>query len=354
MAASMPRRCSSCSRECTTSAPAISTPSALWPHVQAALRWIDEYGDRDSDGFVEYAARSERGLSNQGWKDSEDSVFHADGRLAAGPIALSEVQGYVFGAKRLADRLAGALGFGPLAETLRNEAAALQERFEAAFWCADLSTYALALDGAKRPCRVRSSNAGQVLLSGLASPERAAARPVSWTVTASPAGASARRGDGSALQSHVVSQRLGVAARQCADRARVRPIRFERSHPAAVRGHVRCRELHGSASPARTVLWVSARAGQGPTSYPVACSPQAWASATPFALLQACLGLSFDPAGERVRFRQPRLPDFLDQVVIRNLEVGDSRFDIMLRRYGGDVSVNVLDRRGDGRIAITL
>jgi glycogen debranching enzyme len=94
--------------------------------------------------------------------------------------------------------------------------------------------------------------------------------------------------------------------------------------------------------------------GKGPTSYPVACSPQAWASTTPFALLQACLGLSFDPAGERVRFRQPRLPDFLDQVVIRNLEVGDSRFDIMLRRYGGDVSVNVLDRRGDGRIAITL
>jgi glycogen debranching enzyme len=86
----------------------------------------------------------------------------------------------------------------------------------------------------------------------------------------------------------------------------------------------------------------------------VACSPQAWASATPFALLQACLGLSFDPAGERVRVLQPRLPDFLDHVVIRNLEVGDSRFDLMLRRYGGDVSVNVLDRRGDGRIAITL
>ena len=95
-------------------------------------------------------------------------------------------------------------------------------------------------------------------------------------------------------------------------------------------------------------------AGKGPTFYPVACSPQAWASATPFAFLQACLGLSFDPAGERVRFRQPRLPEFLDQVVIRKLRVGDSQFDIMLRRYGGDVSVNVLDRRGDGRIVITL
>ena len=95
-------------------------------------------------------------------------------------------------------------------------------------------------------------------------------------------------------------------------------------------------------------------AGKGPTFYPVACSPQAWASAAPFAFLQASLGLSFDVAGERVRFRQPRLPDFLDQVVIRKLRVGDSQFDVMLRRYGADVSVNVLDRRGDGRVAITL
>ena len=95
-------------------------------------------------------------------------------------------------------------------------------------------------------------------------------------------------------------------------------------------------------------------AGNGPTFYPVACSLQAWASAVPFGFLQACLGLSFDPVGERVRFRQPRLPDFLDQVVIRNLRVGNSRFDVMLRRYGADVSVNILDRQGDGRVAITL
>jgi glycogen debranching enzyme len=95
-------------------------------------------------------------------------------------------------------------------------------------------------------------------------------------------------------------------------------------------------------------------AGKGPTFYPVACSPQAWAAAAPFAFLQACLGLSFDPAGERVRFRQPCLPEFLDEVVIRQLRVGDSQFDVMLRRYGAEVSVNVLDRRGDGRVAITL
>jgi glycogen debranching enzyme len=94
--------------------------------------------------------------------------------------------------------------------------------------------------------------------------------------------------------------------------------------------------------------------GKGPTFYPVACAPQAWASATPFALLQACLGLSFEPAAEQVSFRHPRPPEFLDQVVIRGLRVGDSRFDIVLRRHGTDVSVNVLERFGKGRVAITL
>ena len=95
-------------------------------------------------------------------------------------------------------------------------------------------------------------------------------------------------------------------------------------------------------------------AGTGPTFYPVACSPQAWASATPFALLEACLGLEFDPTLQEIRFRQPHLPEFLDEVIIRNLTLGDSRFDVMLRRYGNEVSVNLLDRQGDGRLAITL
>ncbi len=97
----------------------LDTIRAIWPNIQAALRWIDEQGDRDGDGFVEYQAETERGLSNQGWKDSHDSVFHADGQLAEGPIALCEVQGYVFAAKRHAARLATALGFGRLADTLR-------------------------------------------------------------------------------------------------------------------------------------------------------------------------------------------------------------------------------------------
>ena len=131
-------------------------------------------GDADRDGFVEYTAATEQGLANQGWKDSHDAIFHADGRLAEGPIALAEVQGYVFAAKRLAARCASRMGLTERARALDSAAARLADAFEAAFWCDELGTYALALDGAKEPCRVRTSNAGQVLFTGICAPERAA------------------------------------------------------------------------------------------------------------------------------------------------------------------------------------
>src|ERR1700680_823786 len=145
----------------------------LWPSVEAALRWIDGAGDPDRDGFVEYRRASEQGLANQGWKDSYDAIFHADGRLAEGYIALAEVQGYVFAGKRLAARCALRMGLSERALQLEAEAARLAERFEEAFWCDDLSTYALALDGAKQPCKVRTSNAGQLLFTGIARTDRA-------------------------------------------------------------------------------------------------------------------------------------------------------------------------------------
>ena len=146
----------------------------LWPAIEAALAWIDGPGDPDRDGFVEYCRASEQCLANQGWKDSYDAIFHADGRLAEGNIALAEVQGYVFAAKRLAARCAERMGLADKARALDAQATRLADAFEAAFWCPELGTYALALDGAKKPCRVRTSNAGQVLFSGICAPERAA------------------------------------------------------------------------------------------------------------------------------------------------------------------------------------
>src|ERR1044072_3642605 len=150
-----------------------ATLRELWPAIEAALSWIDGPGDRDKDGFVEYFRQTDKGLANQGWKDSHDAIFHADGRMAAGPIALAEVQGYVYAAKHLAARCAQRLGRTERARKLEAEAARLAERFEEAFWCPEIETYALALDGDKQPCRVRTSNAGQVLFSGIARPDRA-------------------------------------------------------------------------------------------------------------------------------------------------------------------------------------
>jgi glycogen debranching enzyme len=146
---------------------------ALWPHIELALSWIDVYGDQDGDGFVEYRRRSEKGLVQQGWKDSTDSVFHADGHLAEPPIALCEVQAYVYGAKMAAASLVAALGDPARAEIFRSQAALLKDKFEAKFWCDDISTYALALDHNKAPCRVRTSNASHCLFTRIANHEHA-------------------------------------------------------------------------------------------------------------------------------------------------------------------------------------
>src|SRR5262249_5215579 len=129
----------------------------IWPAVERALDWMERYGDRDGDGFIEYARQSASGLIQQGWKDSADSIFHADGHLAEPPIALSEVQAYAVAARQAAAVLATALGRAERAQALLVRAEELRSRFEEAFWSEEIGTYALALDGQKRPCRVRAS-----------------------------------------------------------------------------------------------------------------------------------------------------------------------------------------------------
>jgi glycogen debranching enzyme len=334
----------------------LETIRALWPNLEAALAWIDEYGDCDRDGLVEYQARPGRGLSNQGWKDSEDSIFHADGHLAEGAIALAEVQGYVYAAKRAAADLALALGDQYRSAELDAQAERLRQTFEAAFWCADLGTYALALDGDKQPCRVRASNAGQVLLSGIAAPDRAAQvadlllEPTffsGWGIRTL-AASEARYNPMSYHNGSVWPHDNALIARGFARYGLSVPTLRVFSGLFEAAAYMDLRRLPELFCGFRRLP------GSGPTFYPVACSPQAWASATPFVLLEACLRLEFDPTLQEIRFRQPRLPEFLDEVTIRKLTLGDSRFDIMLRRYGNEVSLNLLDRQGDGRVAVTL
>jgi glycogen debranching enzyme len=332
------------------------TLTELWPAIEAGLRWIDGAGDPDGDGFVEYQRASEQGLANQGWKDSFDAIFHADGSLAEGYIALAEVQGYVFAGKRLAARCAARLGKKDQAKKLDAEARQLAERFEDAFWCEDLGSYALALDGKKQPCKVRTSNAGQLLFSGIVCEQRARMvaadlmRPhffSGWGIRTVARGEARYNPmsyhDGSIWPHDNALIALGLA-------------RYGLKHSVAhlfsalfdAAGYMDLRRLP------ELFCGFRREKGRGPTLYPVACAPQAWASATPFTLLEAALGLEFDALHGEIRLRNPHLPPFLNDVVLRDLQLGPSSVDLRVRRHGDDVSLEVLRTRGQIRVSIVL
>jgi glycogen debranching enzyme len=332
------------------------TLAELWPAIEAALRWIDGPGDPDRDGFVEYRRASEQGLANQGWKDSYDAIFHADGQLAEGFIALAEVQGYVFAAKRLASRCALRLGHRDIAVRLEKEAQALAERFEQAFWCDELGSYALALDGDKRACAVRTSNAGQLLFTGIVREDRARMvaadlmRPhffTGWGIRTVARGEARYNPmsyhDGSIWPHDNALIALGLA--RYGLKHSVEHV-FKGLFDAAT--YMDLRRLP------ELFCGFQREKRRGPTLYPVACAPQAWASATPFSLLEAVLGLEFDAAHGEIRLRNPRLPAFLNEVVLRDLQLGPSSVDLRVRRHGDDVSLEVLRTRGRIQVSIVL
>ena len=313
-------------------------------------------GDLDGDGLLEYYRATERGLANQGWKDSEDAIFHSDGRLAKGPIAVAEVQGYVYCAKQVLARCAERLGWTERARLLKAEADQLAERFDTSFWCPELGTYALALDGDKEPCRVRSSNAGQVLFTGIARFDRAVEvadgllQPEffsGWGIRTI-ANSEARYNpmsyhNGSIWPHDNALIALGLARY---DLKRSLERMFAGLFDAATYFEMRrLPELFCGFQRSR---------GRGPTHYPVACSPQAWASATPFTLIEASLGLQFDPAANEIRLRNPRLPPFLDELVLRNLMLKQSSVDLKVRRHANEVSVEILERRGQLQVSAVL
>ncbi len=330
----------------------VETLRELWPNIEAALGWIDGPGDADGDGFVEYHRSGETGLANQGWKDSYDAVFHADGALAQGPIALCEVQGYVYAAKRLAARAACRLGKRVRGQALDAQADALAERFEKAFWCESLGTYAMALDGQKRPCCVRTSNAGQVLFSGIAAPERADAVMRDLMRPSFFSGWGIRTVAREEPRYNPMSYHNGSIWPH--DNALIAAGFARYGHKDAIE-----RVFKGLFDAATYMdlrrlpeLYCGFQRGRqrGPTLYPVACSPQAWAAGTPLLLLQSSLGLEFNPDRNEILLRNPRLPSFLEEVTLRNLRLGQSAVDLMLRRHGSDVSLQVL--RNDGQIIV--
>jgi glycogen debranching enzyme len=332
---------------------ALETLRLLWPHIEAALEWIDGPGDADGDGFVEYHRATEQGLANQGWKDSQDAVFHADGRLAEGPIALVEVQGYVYAAKRLAAHCASILGHASTARALDDQATRLAARFDDAFWRPQIDTYALALDGQKRPCAVRTSNAGQALFSGIARPDRAnrvaeqLLRPSfysGWGIrilgTDEPRYNPMSYHNGSICPHDNALIALGLAG--YGQKRAVERIFTGLFESATYIDFHRLPELFCGFRRPR---------GQGPTLYPVACSPQAWSCVTPFALISASLGLEFAPAEREIRLRNPRLPAFLDEIVISNLRLGETTVDMAVRRQGKDISIQLMRSQGEVRVS---
>ncbi|MCE5231409.1 amylo-alpha-1,6-glucosidase [bacterium] len=325
----------------------------LWPNIEAALAWIDDYGDSDHDGFIEYRPAG-KGLTNQGWKDSRDSIFHADGHMPSGPIALVEVQGYVFAARLGAAALALALNKQEQAEKLSGQADLLKRLFEAKFWDEELGMYVLALDGDKKPCRVRASNAGHLLMCGIASPERA-------------------RRTADMLMGEGLFSGWGIRTLHEKE-THYNPMSY---HNGSVWPHDNALIAWGMARSGmpRSVEHILAamfdaalhmdlqrlpelfcgfhrRASQGPTLYPVACSPQAWATATPFLLLQSCLNMTIDAEAHQIRFNHPVLPPFIDELRVRNLTVGNSRIDLKVIRYPLAVGINIEDRDGDIEIFV--
>ena len=325
--------------------------ASIWPNVERALAWIADYGDVDGDGFVEYQRMSETGLQQQGWKDSHDSIFHKDGRFAEAPIALCEVQSYVYGAKRGIALLARAQGLADQAERLNREADQLQKNFERDFWSEELGLYVLALDGHKRQCEVRTSNAGHVLLTRLADPLRAATVAKNLMLEHSFSGWGVRT----------------VAAGE----ARYNPMSY---HNGSVWPHDNAliaagMSLYGMQESAERILsgmydaslqldlhrlpelfcgfHRRTDAGGGPTLYPVACAPQAWAAGAPFLLLRACMGLEIRAPERKLLLTNPVLPVELDHLRIEGLRVADATVDVLLQRHPHGIAVEVLRKEGE-------
>jgi glycogen debranching enzyme len=322
---------------------------SIWPNVHRALEWIDRYGDSDGDGFVEYSRRSKHGLVHQGWKDSQDSVFHSDGTLAEAPIALCEVQSYVYAAKLAASELAALLGDDAVAQDLKKQAETLRHRFEEIFWCEELSTYALALDGSKRPCRVRTSNAGQCLFAGISTEHHAQRVASTLTNETSFSGWGIRTVATSEARYNPMSYHNGSIWPHDNSLIAAGFARYDLKESAAMvlAGLMDASIFFDLHRLPELFCGFPRRPGESPTLYPVACAPQAWASGAVFLLLQSCLGLDVLAPEQKVVFSKPFLPQFLPQVSIRDLKVRGASVDLLLTRHNeGDVGVNVLRRHG--------
>ncbi|HME03691.1 MAG TPA: amylo-alpha-1,6-glucosidase [Solirubrobacteraceae bacterium] len=330
------------------------TLRALRPALDSALRWIDEFGDRDGDGFIEYERRSAGGLRNQGWKDSHDSVVHADGSLAEGPIALVEAQGYVYRAKLTIAEVYDALGAHEVATRLRDESQRLREAFNEAFWNPAEGTFALALDGRKQQVASVTSNPGHCLYCGIVEPSRAASVAERMMAADMFCGWGVRTLSSSCPAYNPMSYHNGSVWPH--DNAILAAGLKRYGHDNAVRKIADA--LFEVATGARDFRLPELYCGfdraerSAVVAYPVACIPQAWAAAAPFLLLQAMLGIFPDAPGGELRIERPLLPDWLERIRLERLAVGDARVTLDFKRDGRVTGFALLEQ--DGALDVTM
>ena len=326
----------------------------LEPNLRAALHWIDSAADIGGDGYLQYEARSAAGLVNQGWKDSPDGIINADGTLAKPPIALVEVQGYVYAAKKKLASVFAALGDEKLAERLRREAAQLKRRFNRDFWLEDSSFLALALDGDNQQVAAITSNPGQALWTGIV--QRRLASAVADVLMRNDmfSGWGIRTLSAASNRFNPLGYHLGtvwphdnsiiaMGFRKYGFADELNEVATALFDAARSFTHYRLPELY--AGSARSIQYT-------PVPYPVACRPQAWAAGSFPLILQAILGLTANaPEGELLIVR-PRLPYWLDSVQVRNLRVGQGSADLLFSRRGARTRLEVLAVRGRLRVSV--
>ena len=318
----------------------------LWPVVERAFSWIERYGVDPRTGFLVYRGDTNGGLIQQGWKDSEDSVFHADGELAPHPIALAEVQSYLYWAYDSFATIARHLGHARFSNSCRTLAVQLKKSFLRDFWVPELKTFALALDGALKPCRVRSSNAGHVLLSGLASSRTAGLLGRSLLEADLFSGWGIRTLGNREVRFNPVSYHNGSVWPH--DNALIlwgmSRHGLSRSVEKLSAGYLDGLRFFRDQRPPELYCGFDRKDGEGPFSYPTSCSPQAWSVASLFLVLQTLGGFRFD-SGSLVG-GDPVLPGTLSGISFKNVPVfaqGKAFVNLSIHRSEGKAKTIFID-----------
>jgi glycogen debranching enzyme len=333
-----------------------STIKQIWPNIIAAIDWIDNYGDIDKDGFIEYRKKSENGLENQGWKDSFDSIFYDSGELAKGPIALCEVQAYTYDAKIKASEMAYHLGKQQLAEKWNHEAEQLKKKFNEVYWLKEKSTFALALDGDKKPCKVSSSNAGQCLFSGIVDNDKARDLTRSLLSETMFSGWGIRTIGKNEVKYNPMSYHNGSIWPH--DNALIaygmKKYGFDEEVKKIFSGLMDTSLFVDNKRLPELFCGFERRVDEGPTAYPVACSPQAWAVASVFLMVSTILGIEVDAKNKRLTFNKPSLPDFMNELTIFNLMVNGHKVTFKAEKINHSVSIRIIEKTGDLDVVVRI